>query len=550
MKILLLFVAVAAGLSAQSPAVNPGGILNHFSYALPGMPNGGIAQGSIFDIYGARIGPAALTQATGFPLPTQLGNTSVQVTVGGTTVDVFLFFVSSGQIVGLLPSRTPVGTGTLVVTVNGQRSTAAPITVAARSLGILTLAQNGLGPAVMQLSNSAGEVILSDFDRPAQPGQVGVFYGTGLGPVPFDESRGAPLLNLEPPIRAFVDGIEARVRFQGRVPGLAGLDQINLEIPMGVSGCRVAVWFLTGTVVSNFTTISISDKPCPQPSSTGGGGGGTGTLRSAGVELIRAKQKLNLGPGNTIDLTTDMGAAAFSLIDLSKIPPSTTTPAGVQIGECYVAPLLDQPRGPDNDSITYLDAGPTITIRGPNGIKQLAKSAPGYGAQLGSTAFPGQVPVPPPPYLSPGEYTIDNGPGGPGVPPFTVTLPLPSPEFSWTNADQVSPIQRSQGLEITWSGGDPNGWVDIAATSSLRASATQPVNAGGTFSCRVRASLGRYRVRPEILLYLPPSATQASGIPTGALAVVNSTLKDIPLSGFTMPTAFFGISIARSVEIR
>ena len=38
---------------AQAPTVS--GLLNNYSYTLPGLPNYGIAQGSIFDIFGAYL---------------------------------------------------------------------------------------------------------------------------------------------------------------------------------------------------------------------------------------------------------------------------------------------------------------------------------------------------------------------------------------------------------------------------------------------------------------------------------------------------------------
>ena len=98
---------------------------------------------------------------------------------------------------------------------NGVRSAAVPITVAARSIGLLTLAQNGQGPAVMQLGS---EGALNSTTNSAQGGQVGVFYGTGLGSAPFDESRGAPFQDLGAPVEAFIDGRPAEILFQGFVP--------------------------------------------------------------------------------------------------------------------------------------------------------------------------------------------------------------------------------------------------------------------------------------------------------------------------------------------
>src|SRR5437868_15141471 len=102
-RIWMCLALGAAVVFAQAPAVSPGAIVNHFSYALRGMPNAGIAQGSMFDIYGTNVGPATLTQAAGFPLPATLASTPVHVTVAGTTSDVLLRFVSTGQVAALLP---------------------------------------------------------------------------------------------------------------------------------------------------------------------------------------------------------------------------------------------------------------------------------------------------------------------------------------------------------------------------------------------------------------------------------------------------------------
>ena len=542
-NLVLAFLAVA-GVYGQAPVVSPGGVVNHFSYALPGMPNAGIAQGSIFDIYGTNIGPGTLVQAAGFPLPAQLGGTAVQVTVGGTTVDVLLFFVSSGQIAGLLPSRTPVGPGTLTVTVNGTRSAAAPITVSSRSIGILSLSQNGQGPAVMQVGNAAGQVLLNSVTNSAQAGQVGVFYGTGLGAVPFDESRGAPVLNLDPPVLAFVDGRPAKILFQGRVPGLAGLDQFNVAIPAGVTGCYATVWFQTGNVLSILSTFSVSPGPsCPDPLPATVGGG-SGTLKAAGLVLVRSQQKIG-----TVDYTGDVASAAFSVTDLSKVPASTPSPLTV-IGGCVVGPLVNTSGGSGASAVSYLDAGPVMTITGPNGVKQLAKFPTGYSSQLGSTALPGQVPVPSPPYLAPGVYKVDNGSGSAEVPAFSVSITLPDLAFAWSNADVVATVSRAAGLDITWAGGDRTGYVDIAGVSLLARSPTQPVAAGGYFSCRAAANAGQFRIPAQVLLFLPAS-TVTGGVPSGSLTVSNTTSTvSFPLAGFQFADLTHVASVTRGVAFQ
>jgi uncharacterized protein (TIGR03437 family) len=114
---------IPAGAAAQ-PVVGSSGILNGASYAVPGLPNSGIAQGSIFIVFGQNLGPAAIAQVSRFPLPTSQGlaGTSIKITVGGTTVDAIMLYTLATQVAAVLPSNTPIGTGTLTVTYNGEAS--------------------------------------------------------------------------------------------------------------------------------------------------------------------------------------------------------------------------------------------------------------------------------------------------------------------------------------------------------------------------------------------------------------------------------------------
>jgi uncharacterized protein (TIGR03437 family) len=544
---ILAAAATAGPAFAQAPSVAPGGIVNHFSFASPGLPNADIAQGSIFDIYGTNIGPAVLTALSGFPIPTVLANTSVQVTVAGTTVDVYLFFVYTEQIVGVLPSQTPLGTGTLTVTVNGQKSAPAPIRVVARSIGILSLNQAGDGPAAMQMPDGLGNVPLNSVSAPIKPLGIGVFYGTGGGAVSFDETVGAPVGDLGPDIHALVGGKEARLVYKGRAPEYVGLDQFNVEIPADVSGCYVPVAFRTGTVISNYTTISVAaNGACPDPRPDNPLPT-TGMQKVGAVSLVRGNSQFPSGAG-ILDYNSDSGSSSFSVTDYSKITPG---PASIftEIGPCIVQ-SLKQPEQPDNsDSVSYLDAGPIINVTGPNGAKQLprveAPSFIGYSAMLGATPIPG-APPPDPLYLSAGTYMTDNGAGGPQVGPFQASLTMPQ-DFVWTNAD-ITMVQRAQGLEVIWTGGDPNSMVSIAGSSTVPESPTQPEAAGGYFSCTVPAALGRYTVPAEVLLTLPPSVVE-DGVPSGGITVGHSTVPvRFNATGIDYGEFTFTANISRTVE--
>jgi uncharacterized protein (TIGR03437 family) len=123
-----------AGSTYAQPVIGTGGIVNNFSYVLPGLPNYGIAQGSIFDIFGTGLATTAAAQ--GVPLQKTLAGVSISVTVNGVTTQAIPYFVTPLEISAILPSATPVGTGTITVTVGSQTSAPAPIVVVETAFGI------------------------------------------------------------------------------------------------------------------------------------------------------------------------------------------------------------------------------------------------------------------------------------------------------------------------------------------------------------------------------------------------------------------------------
>jgi uncharacterized protein (TIGR03437 family) len=129
LHLALAFLASAALFSQPAlaqPTIAANGIRNSGSYAFPGIPNAGIAKGSIFVIFGQNLGPAKIVQVSSFPLPTSngLAGTSVQISVNGTNVFAIMLYTLATQVAAVLPSDTPIGigTGTVTVTYNGQTS--------------------------------------------------------------------------------------------------------------------------------------------------------------------------------------------------------------------------------------------------------------------------------------------------------------------------------------------------------------------------------------------------------------------------------------------
>ena len=121
-----------------------------------------------------------------------LSGTSINVTVSGTTVQCYMFYTSAGQVAAILPSNTPVGTGTITVSYNGTPSPTAPITVATSSFGIFTVNQQGSGTAVILDGN--GNVSSIDFRVPTERNRG--CRGTGLGFITGSDATTPPTGNL------------------------------------------------------------------------------------------------------------------------------------------------------------------------------------------------------------------------------------------------------------------------------------------------------------------------------------------------------------------
>ena len=516
--------------SAQAPTIGAGGIINAASNALPGMPNSGIAQGSMFLIFGDNMGPAALVQASTFPLPTSAGlaGTSVRATVGGTTVDCIMFYTSKFQVAAALPSNTPVGAGTLTVTYNGQTSAPASFTVVRSAFGTFAVNSAGSGPGVLQNFISQTEQPVNGLTRPARPGQTLILWGTGLGPltVSGNEAGGAGfgvnLTNVN--VRVYVGDKEATVTYRGRSGCCVGVDQVVFTVPSGVSGCYVPVSLVIDNVVSNYTSISVaaSGNTCSDPNGFSAADLQTaqtnGSLRYGALSLSRSKSSFSIPGFGTINSTSDIGSGLFFSYNLTQLETAQgTSPA---LGSCMVSVYRVPGSATDPILPNYLDAGAQIGLTGPGGAKQLVKSTPAgtilYFATLGQTdplGGPGSL------YLSPGNYTF-SGTGGTGVGPFQVVHNHVD-NFTWTNEAEITAVARSNSLTVRWTGGDPSGFIYIAGSSTNVAG-----NAGASFYCFANQSAGSFSVPPSVLLAIPVS-TSISGVPSGALIVgsVSSTTR-------------------------
>lgn len=504
---MLAVAGIAAGNAlAQTPTV--GGLLNNYSFTVPGLPNYGIAQGSIFDIFGTNLS-STTTPLENPPLKSTLDGVTISVTVNGTTTNPLIYYLSAKQIAAVLPSATPVGTGTITVANSAGASAAFPIQVVESAFGLLTL-NNGIGPVAGFDANN--QYAPMGYAAAANPGDILELWGTGLGPVPGDVTRVAVSTHVE----VDIGGVPAKVQYAGR-SSYVGLDQINVVVPQGVSGCNVSVVVVTGNYVSNFGTLAVaaSGRTCSDP---------INPVTAAMLDDIAktgnftfgyaAIQKTTAADGST----TDSGSAGFFRMTGAQLNSGAyaTLIGGIaSIGSCSITTSTSSSSTtPPAVTVTPLNAGPDVNIVGPNGTIAMPLETNGasefYATATGSTSF---IPA------TGGAFTFSNGSGGPDVGPFTsAQVQVPAP-LVWTNMSAISTVTRSAGVTVTWTGGDPSTYVVIAGSSSGQVTGDLSQAVGATFTCLAPASAGQFTVPAPVLLSLP--ATSALSFGLASLSVGN-----------------------------
>ena len=504
---------------AQAPTVN--GLLNNYSYTLPGLPNYGIAQGSIFDVFGTVL--AFTTSPLQATPPNSLEGVSISVTVNGTTTTPLIYFISPGQIVAVLPSATPAGKGTLTVTTSAGASAPFDIQVIPSAFGILTL-NNGTGPAAGYDVNN--NYALFSYTKAVNPGEMLELWGTGLGPVAND----ATVTTVGVPVEVDIGGVQASVEYAGR-SAFVGLDQINVMVPSGVSGCNVSVVVVESGVVSNFATLPVasSGRVCSDPISPFT----TTVLNDLSKNGSFSYGFIDIGNTTTTFFpsllvgTLDSGAATFARLSAAEVNSGQYANALGQVtsfGSCNVYTFntsSTSPAIPTNlPKVTYLNAGSVIDIGGPGGTvtPMYQETATGAGVYATSDITSG---VESPPSFIPGtggSFTFNNGSGGTDIGAFTANLQMPPPISS--NIPFISsPIQRANGVTVYWTGGDSSTYVQITGSSlgAVNTDATSFV--GGVFTCMAPTLAGTFAVPPAVLLALPPSSLSGGGL--SSLAVSN-----------------------------
>ncbi len=519
----LLLIAATAGAQTLTP-------VNAASYVNPALPNGSIAQGSMFVAFGSGLGPASIEYPNPWPFPTELAGTTIEVTVGSTTKDCFVVYTSAGQIAGILPSDTPIGTGTMTVRYNGAVAGTGPVKVVASSFGIFTINQQGLGPAVATdpLANSAVYTTTNS----AAPGNSSFIdiWGTGLGASLDGNDDGKPKTgNIgADAVKVYVANQEQEVLYAGRSGCCSSIDQIRIKTP-DMSGCFLPLVVVVNGVSSNFATVSIdpSGADCTPDPIFGGPDLSqlqNGDTYNAGViALSRGRSSLDFGafgPAQSLDTVIDSASAFYEKVTVANVAAFAGNLGVTTIGSCNVYRYVgDEATIPDLNPAAPLDAGAQLSITGPGGDETIPKTSLGlYSKSFGLPSFPFLTPeakqqFTPDTYYEPGLTTV-TAPGGADVGAHSASLVVPQ-DFQWLNQPAASAaIDRSAGLKIeyTASGYD---YVSIIGGSSTTVGSN---TVGAQFYCSASPSASSFTVPAAVLLSLPASDL-IEGFASGALIV-------------------------------
>ncbi len=506
---LTLFAFGCAATLAAAPTITQ--VVNAAAWLPPGLPNSGVAQGAFFTIKGSGLGPATLVQATSYPLPTTqgLGGTTVQVTVGGVTASCIMYYAYNVQVAGILPSATPVGTGTITVSYQGSQVSAA-IQVQSANFGTFTLNQGGSGPAVVTDANYNAITMINA----AHPGDTLVLWGTGLGAVSGDETNPPTQVDLGTGVQVFVGDQPAVVTYGGRA-AFSAEDQIDFVVPSGVTGCKTSLAVLVKGVTGNVTTISVAAP-------------GQTTCDDSYDDLTAANLQTAVNAGHfsigNVSLSRfagldDVLVAGYADFPLSSLLASFGGFLGPSVGSCLAYEVSGSVLVlTDPVSKTFLNGGPNLTLTGPQGTKVMPATSTGN--------YSGTLAIEPSVFIVPGTFTASNGSGGAGVGAFNWSLTLP-PYVQGTNLP--SSVNLSQDLTLTWNGGSAYPIVSLIGFNGVPLGGGE--NAYVEFTCTADGSAGTFTIPSVILNLLAPKGYGLPGQPGVSLQIAGVASSTFTVAG-------------------
>jgi uncharacterized protein (TIGR03437 family) len=194
------------------------------------VPGDTVCPGDIMIIKGEQLSFTATTLTIQNPPLATLGGATVLV----NGVQAPLFYYSYGQLAFQMPVDAALGTAQVQVQRDGLTSNTVTVNVGTRA------------PRIIAVVNQDFSVNYPGGTVPAHAGDYLTIYMIGLGPTSPAVATGAAAPSAEPLARVIGDAvvsfgtgiaaIPSTPIFVGLTPGLAGLYQVNVQVPAGYTG--------------------------------------------------------------------------------------------------------------------------------------------------------------------------------------------------------------------------------------------------------------------------------------------------------------------------
>lgn len=215
---------------------------------------GQLALDSIVAAFGTNLA-SSIESAQSLPLPQALAGTTV--TVNGSAAP--LFFVSPTQLNFLLPPNLELGPAQILVSNAAGTYALGTVEIVAARPALFTANASGQGDAAAVATADGISFQTAPFDVTinGKP-NVLLLFGTGWRRAAVNTPNTSN--GVAEAVTVTVEGLTARVLFAGAHGGLAGLDQLNVELPAGLAGKgarRVDVIVTVNGSVANRVTVPL-----------------------------------------------------------------------------------------------------------------------------------------------------------------------------------------------------------------------------------------------------------------------------------------------------
>ena len=198
---------------------SPAKTVNAASY----NPDAPMTPDGIASIFGASMATGSEGAQT-LPLPTTLAGSTLRV----NGVLAPLFFASKEQINFLIPAQTQPGTAIVEVLAANGSITRCELPISTAAPAIFTANQQGTeAPAGDATPDGKTYYRIGNADGSANPVAIGHYlqlFGTGFRNAAFDT------------VQVNLGGKDVPILYAGKQPEFVGLDQLNVQVPTGLSG--------------------------------------------------------------------------------------------------------------------------------------------------------------------------------------------------------------------------------------------------------------------------------------------------------------------------